>query len=85
MKSIEFARLFPRRPYIHVLASALALSAVIMGVGFSGRSATIDREKMLWETPAHPERNRERFHGSIHRTKPAARTGATSLKRHLTC
>jgi len=49
MKFVDFARLYPRRVYIRIFVSALALSAVIMGIGFTGRSATINREKLPWE------------------------------------
>jgi hypothetical protein len=50
MKPIRLSRLVPRRGYIRTAASALALSAVIMGFGFSARTATINREKVPWET-----------------------------------
>jgi hypothetical protein len=50
MKSMGIWRLFSRRGYIRTVASALALSTVIMGIGFSGRTATINREKAPWET-----------------------------------
>lgn len=49
MKFLKIARLFPRRGYIRNLASALTLSAVIMGMGFSARTATINRDKLPWE------------------------------------
>ena len=50
MKSIEIARLFPRRGYIRTVICVLALSTLIMGMGFSARTATINREKLPWET-----------------------------------
>jgi hypothetical protein len=39
-----------RLGYIRTVASALAVSTVIMGAGFSARTATINREKLPWET-----------------------------------
>ncbi len=50
MKSIGIWRLFSRQGYIRAVAFALALSAVIMGIGSSGRTATINREKVPWGT-----------------------------------
>ena len=50
MKPKEIARLVPRRSCIRTVASALALSTVIMGIGLSGRTATINRAKVPWET-----------------------------------
>jgi hypothetical protein len=50
MKPIGIRRLFSRRGCIRTVAFALALSTVIMGMGFSGRTATINREKIPWET-----------------------------------
>ena len=50
MKSIGIWRLFSRQGYIRTVAFALALSAVIMGIGSSGRTATINREKVPWGT-----------------------------------
>jgi hypothetical protein len=47
---MEISRFVLRRDYIRTAASVLALSAVILSIGFSGRSATINREKMPWET-----------------------------------
>ena len=48
MKSIGIWRLFSRQGYIRTVAFALAL--VIMGIGSSGRTATINREKVPWGT-----------------------------------
>jgi hypothetical protein len=50
MKSTEIARLFPRRSYTHTVICALALSTLIVGMGLSARTATINREKLPWET-----------------------------------
>lgn len=50
MKSIEIARLFPRRGFIRTVIGVLALSTLVMGMGFSARTATINREKLPWET-----------------------------------
>ncbi len=50
MKLIETTRPFPRLGYIRTVASALALSTVIMGIGLSARTATINRPKEPWET-----------------------------------
>jgi hypothetical protein len=50
MKPKEIARLIPRWGYIRTVTSALALSSVIMSIGLSGRSTTINRAKVPWET-----------------------------------
>jgi hypothetical protein len=50
MKSTEIARLFPRRGYIRTVICAFLLSTLIVGMGFSARTATINREKLPWET-----------------------------------
>jgi hypothetical protein len=50
MKPIEITRLFSRRGYIRTVGSALALLTVIMGIGFSAWTATINRPKEPWET-----------------------------------
>jgi hypothetical protein len=50
MKPIEIKGFFPRRGYIRTVGSALALSAVMMGIGLSGRTATINIPKEPWET-----------------------------------
>ena len=50
MKPIGIRRLFSRCGRIRTVAFALALSTVIMGIGLSGRTATINRAKVPWET-----------------------------------
>jgi hypothetical protein len=50
MRPREIWRLFSRQSYIRTVAFALALSTVVMGIGLSGRTATISREKVPWET-----------------------------------
>jgi len=50
MKSIEVAKLFWRRGCIRTVICSLALSTLMMGVGFSARTATINRDKLPWET-----------------------------------
>jgi len=50
MKSIEIARLFMKRGCIRTAICVMALSTLIMGMGFSARTATINREKLPWET-----------------------------------
>jgi hypothetical protein len=50
MKLIGIKKLFPRLSYIRTVASALALSAVMIGIGLSARTATINRPKEPWET-----------------------------------
>jgi hypothetical protein len=43
-------RLFSSRRYLRTVAFTLALSTVIVGIGLSGRTATINSAKMPWET-----------------------------------
>jgi hypothetical protein len=50
MKPKEIWGVFSRQGHIRTIAFALALSTVIMGIGLSGRSATINRAKVPWET-----------------------------------
>jgi len=47
---MEIARFFPRSGHIRTAAWVLTLSAVILSIGFSGLGATINREKVPWET-----------------------------------
>ena len=50
MKSLKFAGLSPRNGYIRAVICILALSTLVMGMGFSARTATINRERLPWET-----------------------------------
>jgi hypothetical protein len=50
MKPMGIGRLFSPRGDIRTVAFALALSTMTMGIGLSGRTATINREKIPWET-----------------------------------
>ena len=50
MKSAEITRIFPRHGYIRTVICVLALSTLVVGMGFSARTATINREKLPCET-----------------------------------